>query len=281
MNNNYIISVLEDDYSGIKKIYHLNDKLVAYIVPRFKVSVFSDYSASHKAGVYILFNNEQKKIYIGQTGIDSRSRLYQHGRNFDFWNTAIVFTTEGQDLTPTHAKIIESLLIARANELGLEMLNRVDSNQPEVQDIDQQASREWENQIVRIIKALNLCFFNSEICESRNNRRHSQNEIVKPVAYEINKKTYNFQTWTQMMVDLCERIIEIEGFETFKHKVMSSADLTRKRFKKDGERLLSYAPYCHIQDLWLCKHGSAIELNNDIETILELFPGINKRNISN
>ena len=102
--SNYNIEPLEDDSFGIKRIYKLTSPLVAYLIPKSKISIFRGFESSHRSGVYILFNAIQNLIYIGETGADSVNRLYNQRRNRDFWDTALVFTTESTRLTPTHAK---------------------------------------------------------------------------------------------------------------------------------------------------------------------------------
>jgi hypothetical protein len=157
--------------------------------------------------------------------------------------------------------------------LGLNTENSVNSNAPDIPESDIEASKEWEQEIVEITKMLNLKFFvpqNSACSEQRTNSQSSQ----IPSSYEINNKTYNFSSWVRMMIDLCDRIVLIEGPDLFKNKVLSNQKLKRKRFIEFENQKLDYAPYYQIDNIWLCRHGSADEINKDIKTIISLFPGI-------
>jgi len=270
------VETQEDICSGIKKISSRTSPLLAFIVPRNKINVFRGFNNfSQRAGVYILFNKKQDKIYIGQTGNDFSSRLYDHDRNRDFWDTVFVFITESASLTLTHAKYIESLLIERAQSLGINMDNVQDSNMPDISRYDEMDCKNWEKQIVDITKMFNLTIFQTPTNESSENIENIETNNI-PSFYNIDNVNYDFKSWPQTTIDLCNRIILVEGFDTFKQRVMSDESLCRKRFINSEDQKRSYGNYYKFdnEQLWLHRHGDGQEFKNDLNKIKNLFPNI-------
>lgn len=63
-----------------------------------------------RSAVYILLGPDFHQVYIGQT-TNIYNRLYQHSRTKQFWDTAIFFTNDNREFTPTEIKWLEEKLI--------------------------------------------------------------------------------------------------------------------------------------------------------------------------
>ncbi len=105
--------------------------------PRSKLAELVQRPECGRTGVYFLVgldpeNNLRSKVYIGESD-DVAKRLKQHNRpeasegttgGKDFWEKVCLVTSKDQNLTKTHVKYLESLLISIANQVGrCELLN--------------------------------------------------------------------------------------------------------------------------------------------------------------
>lgn len=271
---NYIVEPFNDDPAGIKHIYNNISTLFAYLIPRSKLRQFSKIENSRESGVYILFNQNQKEIYIGQTGTNLLSRLRCHNRELDFWETAFVFTTGPNHLSPAHTKYIESLLIDGALSFGLRLKNVHDSNKPAVSNFEMGESTGWYDQIIEITRIFDLKLFSHQD-KSYKKKTVNKNKNRLPYSYDINDKIFFFSSWVKMIIDLCETIIQIKGYELFKKKVFSNQRLAHKRFINRKDKRKHYGRYYKMNDILLFVHGDGKLLDKDTKEILSLFPDIN------
>ena len=99
--------------------------------PRSKLAELVQRPECGRTGVYFLVgpdpeNNLRSKVYIGESD-DVAKRLKQHNRaeasegtagGKDFWEKVCLVTSKDQNLTKTHVKHLESLLIGIANTVG-------------------------------------------------------------------------------------------------------------------------------------------------------------------
>ena len=99
--------------------------------PRSKLAELVQRPECGRTGVYFLVgpdpeNSLHSKVYIGESD-DVAKRLKQHNRpeisdgsaaGKDFWEKVCLVTSKDQNLTKTHVKYLESLLIGIANNVG-------------------------------------------------------------------------------------------------------------------------------------------------------------------
>lgn len=105
--------------------------------PRSKLAELVQRAECGRTGVYFLVgpdpeNSLRSKVYIGESD-DVAKRLKQHNRpeasegtagGKDFWEKVCLVTSKDQNLTKTHVKYLESLLIGIANNVGrCELIN--------------------------------------------------------------------------------------------------------------------------------------------------------------
>lgn len=95
--------------------------------PRTKLAELVQRSECGRTGVYFLIgpdpdNSLRSRVYIGESD-DVAKRLKQHNRSEeqggkDFWERVCLVTSKDQNLTKSHVKYLESLLIGIAGNLG-------------------------------------------------------------------------------------------------------------------------------------------------------------------
>lgn len=262
---NYIITPVTDDFYGIKKIESSIDTLICFLMPRNKVKGFVECEESQKAGVYFLYNTEQTKVYVGQSGTSSKDRLEQHLKKKDWWTNAIVFTTKTDDITPTHAKIIESRFIDLIDDLGLEKDNDTGSKEPIVKSFYDEDCNCWVNQIIQFTKLLNLKLFVRDKLEEID----SKNPQNYPIKYSIFGKTYDFSTVYNVLVDQCERILEIKGSDAL-IKGLEKVNMKSIIFNEKND---SDTPYKLSNGITVInKHGSLKQIKQKTKAISKVFP---------
>lgn len=305
----YNISTAGDDANGIKVIENPTKTLKALLFPRDRLFEFNQRAEAGQAGVYILYNsmdkNEQPHIYIGQTGVGITSRLLNHNRNMDFWNQALVFVEKGDflNLNSTHAKIIESRLIRMAENCGaVVMENATGSNAPRVQESDLLAAKTWADEVVTITRLLGLAFFQNEkpvqqglprkgddplaeykrLLAKIEGRKH-QNRTPRPKGFEIDGLSFEFRTWRDGTISVCNVIANKVGMEKFKKVVLNADEFkhrTRCVFGPTEESMRSFSCVELADGLWLLVHFSGADHKRLTEQIVSLFPEVDFKWIS-
>lgn len=121
MNEEKVIYMILKDGTGsgiIECKMGLNN-LICYRIPRTRLKEATKLTGINNNGIYILFGDDTmtgKKIaYIGKSS-DMISRLYIHKREKDFWNEALVFVTENNELNQAHTSFIECKLCEEAKK---------------------------------------------------------------------------------------------------------------------------------------------------------------------
>jgi Domain of unknown function (DUF4357) len=99
----------------VAEISNWNGKAIA--APRTELNVFLKREELDKPGVYLLLGADAAKpfAYIGEAEV-VRDRLRQH--NGKDWVQALVFVSQGENLTKAHTRYLEGRLIAEASKAG-------------------------------------------------------------------------------------------------------------------------------------------------------------------
>jgi Domain of unknown function (DUF4357) len=88
-------------------------------VPRSQLSEFLNMPEAKKVGIYFLIGEMSKsglpRLYIGQSG-NVGDRLADHNKKKDFWNRALVVTSQTESMTQTHALFLECFAIDQAKQ---------------------------------------------------------------------------------------------------------------------------------------------------------------------
>ena len=92
----------------------------AVAAPRTELEELLQREELDKPGVYILLGTDplsgSPSAYIGEAEV-IRARLKEH-KSKEFWVSAIVFVSKGENLTKAHVRYLESRLLAEATAVG-------------------------------------------------------------------------------------------------------------------------------------------------------------------
>ncbi len=129
---------------------------VAYKIPRNLLDTYKDNSilAKHlkQTGIYFLLGESdigEQFVYVGQASIRKNGeglsiRLQEHKSNLekDYWNEAIVFTTQNDALGPTEISYLENKFCSMANLAGRYVVKN--GNEPNPGNITEEKESEME-----------------------------------------------------------------------------------------------------------------------------------------
>jgi len=109
------------DPRGIR-IAEITTRILQVIeVPRSLLPTFLKMPQSEQVALYFLIGDSEERddpqVYIGQTG-DLRARLASHNKNKDFWERALIVTSQTNSLTQTHALFLEWYCIQAVRDAG-------------------------------------------------------------------------------------------------------------------------------------------------------------------
>lgn len=116
------------------KICEITDSIVkAILIPRNKLSESGDRKELQNPGIYFLIGEQNEigkhRIYIGEAE-ELLKRLKQHHSNKEFWNSAICFVSDKQNINKAHIKFLENYCCAQAKLVNkCELENTVNPTQ--------------------------------------------------------------------------------------------------------------------------------------------------------
>jgi predicted GIY-YIG superfamily endonuclease len=102
---------LPDGNARSIRIAEITSRIIQAIqIPRNKLSEAGKREETRNVGVYFLFGENEKtgesSVYIGEAE-DCHSRLTQHNRGKDFWETAVIIKSKTSSFTKAHTKYLE------------------------------------------------------------------------------------------------------------------------------------------------------------------------------
>lgn len=103
------------------KIAEITSRIVkAVLIPRNRLIEAGQREETRGVGIYFLFGQSEDEIkpsvYIGEAE-DCYSRLKQHHKEKDFWETAILITTSNNTFTKAHIKYLEWYCYEKCKEI--------------------------------------------------------------------------------------------------------------------------------------------------------------------
>ena len=128
---------------------------VVFKIPRSELNKCKTRDDLHQSGVYLLFGNSEAKkgiVYVGQArarknGEGVLYRLKEHDRNpeKDYWNEAVIFTTQNNSFGPTEISYLENKFCKLAQEAGRYDVRN--ANEPPCGNITEEKECEMEEYI--------------------------------------------------------------------------------------------------------------------------------------
>lgn len=117
-------------------------------------------------GIYILVgysedtSDELPTIYVGKGTRDVRSRIEEHTKGKEFWDTGIVFSSSNGELNTAHVDWLEYALLDLARKSGQSHLdNDVNPRESGLGEADKAYTRSFLKEILQILPLLNIHSF--------------------------------------------------------------------------------------------------------------------------
>jgi hypothetical protein len=126
MSDAYTIRIFvpDGDPEGVRVVDRMNWTGAGIAFPRAKWPEVKQRQEFGKSGVYMLFGyregtpDDLPTIYVGKAARDIRSRIENHFKSKDFWDTGVVFVSPRGDLNAAHVDWLEYALVERAANAG-------------------------------------------------------------------------------------------------------------------------------------------------------------------
>lgn len=156
MGRNINFYMVNDKIDGIIKCSSYDMSVIAYKLPRDLISEDLNIQELQYAGIYLLLNSKSLECYIGQAnnrnltnknkkGLLKRVMEHKYDIHREMWDTAIIFTTNGNVLGATDITWLESTIVEFIkNENKLTLKNISTPNKGNI-------TIEKESELVRIL----------------------------------------------------------------------------------------------------------------------------------
>ena len=168
---------------GVWEVGRKNWTGKALVAPRTRFEDLRSHRDLNGPGVYLLIGPSElelhaHRIYIGETE-NLSSRLSDHKRSKDFWDRAIVFTSQGGNLNKAHILYLEARLTEEAATANLaEMDNANVGSRPSLSEPDIAEAEVFLTEMLLICLVLGVQVFQkpSGQAASRSDERPSDDE---------------------------------------------------------------------------------------------------------
>jgi len=228
---------------------------VAYKIPRNLLDTYKDNSilAKHlkQTGIYFLLGESdigEQFVYVGQASIRKNGeglsiRLQEHKSNLekDYWNEAIVFTTQNDALGPTEISYLENKFCSMANLAGRYVVKN--GNEPNPGNITEEKESEMEEfvEYARIIMGvLGHKTFEPIIT---NTPKTNDNEAAKPTVNIKFTFTGSYKAYAELT---SEGFVLLKDSEIRKETLKSAGSSTIKKRKKHEQDIVNGVTTCDI-----------------------------------
>jgi hypothetical protein len=149
---------------SLKKITEFNWSGYAFYGTREQINQLSKREESGTTGIYFLLsyiNTEMVQMYVGETE-NFLNRIKNHHQTKDWWTHFIVFQSEGNSLNKAHVRYLEYLFWQKANDsTQIQLMNDQNPKMPKLSEEDVADLKIFEDNILYILEAMNLGYFNS------------------------------------------------------------------------------------------------------------------------
>lgn len=140
------------------------------MTPRTQLSAALKRTEARYTGVYLLFGEDDSGplAYIGE-GEDISARIKNHDTAKDWWTSAVLITTAGNNLNKAHVKYLEARLIEDARTIGKIRLEN--GNSPARPSLSEAARANMENFLEYILMVLPALRIDSFLAHTRPQHR--------------------------------------------------------------------------------------------------------------
>jgi len=186
MADPFVISIFvpEGDPEGLRIIERQTSPNKFFCFPRDKWEIVKKRSELTGAGVYVLVgyanpNDELPTVYVGQAD-NVCNRINQHIKGKDFWDRAIIFTSEKNKLNSADVKWLEYELIKRVNEVKRSKVENGNTpNEPTISESSKASLKVFLTEIYQTLPLVGLLAFEKPRVITDNKGIKSTNDNVK------------------------------------------------------------------------------------------------------
>ncbi len=176
--------LIEGTPKGVQNIQISNRNIKAFVIPRADLKKAQKLEELQGAPcLYILLEDSdqlKKRAYIGQTD-DFLERVYQHNKNKNFWDKALVFISQAGTLNKADILYLEYIALNHAKEKGVYNIdeNKQNPKEPKLQRHTKDTLDEFFEQVIFITNFRGIDIFKSE----------EQNDEEKELFYISSRKS--------------------------------------------------------------------------------------------
>lgn len=146
--------LMDGEVTGRIKCTLANWTGIAYKIPRVDLEKSKDREDLKQSGIYFLFGNSEETgeetVYIGQTGIRKNGegilyRILEHNRDHgtDYFNEAVILTTQNNSFGPTEISYLESSFTFLSKEAARYIVKN--ANEPSVGNVTEEKESELKD----------------------------------------------------------------------------------------------------------------------------------------
>lgn len=137
----------------------------AVAAPRTEISELLKRDELTSPGIYLLTGEDpvsgDRAIYIGESE-DVSKRLKGHAAK-DFWNAATVFVSKDENLTKSHIRYLEGILIEKANSNGNSIVMNAASSGAKLPESDAAEMNVFLEKSLQLLPVLGVSDFNEKV----------------------------------------------------------------------------------------------------------------------
>jgi hypothetical protein len=142
---------------GLRTVFISNKVCKALIVPREDVEKIKEREEAGRPSLYFLISqDDENNIYIGESE-SFYDRLRNHQTGKDFWDIAVSFFSQNNDLTKADVKYLEHLSLKTLN--SEQSQNKKESTKPHLPEHQQASIEEFFEDVKLITGFLGYTFF--------------------------------------------------------------------------------------------------------------------------
>lgn len=234
-------------------------------IPRHLLRASADRKELYRAGVYFLFGrdettNEVGIVYVGEAE-EIYPRLQQH-QDKEFWNEALVFVSNDENLNKAHIKFLEHTIHQAAIVAGRYRIENGNTpNRPAISEAEMSVMSEFFDQLRLLTGALGYKVFEPLVTPKTQATSDPQQPpylVNDPAEHEFRIK--GNRGGEARAIVTAEGVVVLEGSFAAADEVESTPDSTRRlraKLVEEGALVLQDSRYRFVRDVLFVTPSSA------------------------
>lgn len=142
-----------------------------------------------RPGAYLLLGekDDQQSLYVGETDV-LKERLKSHVREKDWWDYAILITSNGEPLNKAHVRYLEHRLFAEAKRIGKIMVDFGRSpTASQLSEAGRAHMDDFMDNLMLVLPALGYDFFSEDVREAKQDVSEQSDESPARFTMSVNR----------------------------------------------------------------------------------------------